>query len=166
MNRYRIELKKFGLLLLPTFLRKPVIGALLYSAINPLSEIFAAFLDFKTSTDYRLTHNGQICYLRAVLNDAFDEEKRRIMVADSGVNGGVIRLFMSELENSLMIPQRAAGTGLIINRRGFAGVGSYDFWITIPYDLASTIDTARLKGIINTYKLASKRYAITYAIAE
>lgn len=161
MSKYRLELKRFGLLLLPTFLRKPVVGALLYSALNPLSETFAAFLDFKNATDYRLNHNGQICYLRAVLNDAFDVEKRRIEVADSGVNGGVIRVFLTKLETPLMTPQRKLG-GLIINRRGFAGVGSYDFWITIPYELASTIDIARLKGIVNTYKLASKRYAISY----
>lgn len=72
MSKYEVNIKRFALLLLPTFWRKPLLATLAYAMVSPLGYLHTRFVLFRRDTVYRLTHNGQVCYLRAVLNDQFD----------------------------------------------------------------------------------------------
>lgn len=68
---FEIDLKRFVLQLLPTFYRQPLIFGLLRAALVGLQSVYDQFAEARAAHTYRLTHNGQVCYLRAVLNDAF-----------------------------------------------------------------------------------------------
>lgn len=68
---FEIDLKRFVLQLLPTFYRQPLIFGLLRAALVGLQAVYDQFAEARDAHTYRLTHNGQVCYLRAVLNDAF-----------------------------------------------------------------------------------------------
>lgn len=68
---FEIDLKKLILQLLPTFYRQQLIFGVLRAALGGLQAVYDAFTEARAAHIYRLTHNGQVCYLRAVLNDAF-----------------------------------------------------------------------------------------------
>lgn len=163
MSLYEVKIKRLALLLLPTALRKPVIAALAQSAVQGCNALHGEFMRWKSDKDYRLSHNGQVCHLRAVLNDMFDQTERRITVddEDSGNQRGA-RLFTRDMDRHILVPLRAAGNAFIINRRGYGGVSGFDFWVSIPYALMGKIDETRLAAVVSTYKLASKRWTINY----
>lgn len=162
MSKYEVNIKRFALLLLPTFWRKPILAAFAYAMVWPLVGLHTRFILFRRDTVYRLTHNGQVCHLRAVLNDQFDPIERRITISDEAASSGVLMLHMREQEQAFMLPTRESDKAFIVNRRGFDGVNGFDFWVNIPISLYDAVDVFRLRAIVGTYKLASKRFSINY----
>lgn len=163
MSKYDVNLRKLVLLLLPTFHRRPLLSALAYCIIAPLRSLYVQFLSLRNDSNYRLEHNGQVCYLRAVLNDIFDAGKRRITITDYEliISAGKT-IYARELDNETIITQREAMNPLIVNRRGFVGVSGLDFMVNLPLDMKGSVDEVRLRAIVNMYKLVSKRYIINY----
>lgn len=161
MSKYDVNIKRLGLLLLPTFLRRPMLASLLYAVLTPLSYLHTRFMLFRQDATYRLGHNGQVCYLRAVLNDLFDPEQRRISVTDTAKSVGVLFVHCREKAQAVLIRQRNEESMLLINRRGFGGASGYDFIVNVPLAIRG-LDESRLRAVINTYKLVSKRFAISY----
>ena len=161
-NKYEVNFKRLALLLLPTFLRHPLIGGIIYAAVSPLSYIHTRFMLHRYDTIYRLTHNGQVCHLRAVLNDMFDPIARRITITDDAENSSGLILYEREDQKSVLIPDRGTTAGMVVNRRGFGGVDGFDFWINIPFVLQGELNIKRLNAIVNSHKLASKRCQINY----
>ncbi len=160
MIRYDINFKRLALMLLPTFLRRPVMACLSYATVAPVAHIHAELVRLRDENIYRLGHNGQVCRLRAALNDAFDISSRRITVDDKESESMLgTQIFTRDQYRQILLPLRGDGA-LVINRRGFSGASGIDFWVTIPEELMATISENRLKAIVNTYKLASKRWVI------
>lgn len=163
MSLYDLKIKRLALLLLPTHYRRPLIAAFAQSMVQGVNIVYGNFMRWRQDKQYRLSHNGQVCHLRAVLNDAFDPVKRRILIEDQwSVSLSGQRIFKREEEHFILIPARITGRAFILNRRGFGGVNGFDFWITVPVDLYGLINETRLNAIVDTYKLASKRWTINY----
>lgn len=159
---YDVNIKRLALLTLPTWLRRPLCGALIYAGVSPLGRLLNELRMFRKMTGYRLGHNGQVCRLRGVLNDMFDPDKRRIGIEEgSGDGAEVSKLWKRETGRWVMLGGRGHGAA-IIRREGFGGTGGYDFWVTVPAGLLTEEGETRLRGVVNTYKLASKRYDINY----
>ncbi len=68
---FKVDFDKWVLSLLPTFLRRSVIFALCRAAVAPIASLYKRFSEARDTHLYALHHNGQVCYLRAALNDAF-----------------------------------------------------------------------------------------------
>ena len=161
-NLYDVNFKRLALLLLPTFRRRPLLAALVYAAVSPLQSLHMRFMRWRRDTDYRLLHNGQVCYLRGLLNDLFDPIDRRITVSEEVSNIGNIVLHKREVQRAVRFPARGSGRMVVLNRRGYGGVNSYDFWVNIPIALLNEIDADRVRAVVDAYKLASKRYQINF----
>ena len=159
---YDVNFKRLALLLLPTFRRRPLTAAVAYAAVSPLQRLHTRFVLWKRNTDYRLRHNGQVCYLRALLNDMFDPIDRRITITDNAENVGYIILHHRDTDQSVRLPARGSGRAVILNRRGYGGVNGYDFWVNLPVALYGKVGLAQVTGVVNTYKLASKRFSINF----
>ena len=156
-NIYRIIFTRLAIMLLPTMLRKPVISAYVRAAFSQFDYI--GFAAYRRQTNYRLTHNGQVCYLRAVLNDYFDVELRRIEIGDGAETAMPIIYHRSEAR---LVGAPPRGTeGLIVGWRGTAAGGGYDFTIRVPPELYAdgTIIT-KMTALVREYKLASKQFQI------
>lgn len=159
MNKlYHVDFKKLVLLLIPTFLRRPLIAALCLSATNPFRHIHTQHVALIADNTYRLNHNGQVCYLRATINDLFDAQERRIAVEDIPENFQEFVIYERRYERSVL-SQRKNG-GVMVYKRGYFGHDRYDFCVRIPVDME--IDKTKLRSLINKYKLASKRYVINH----
>ena len=162
MGKYDVNFRRLALLLLPTFWRRPLFGAFAFALVTPVSHLHVRFMQYRQRTGYRLRHNGQVCYLRAVLNDEFDPELCRITLSDSDKTDFGTVVYRRVARRPLKLPLRADSAGVKIYRRGFTGAGAVDFIVGIPAALRGNIDESRLSGVVDTYRLASMRYAVLY----
>lgn len=109
MDKYDVNFKRLALLLLPTFWRRPLFAAMAYAAVSPLQYLHTRFILWKRESDYRLEHNGQVCYLRALLNDKFDPIDRRITITETVENVGFITLHKREEDAEVLGPAPRIG---------------------------------------------------------
>ncbi len=77
---FTIDYKRLALQLLPYHLRKPLLFGLLRAALAPFENLYDRFLSARSEHIYRLTHNGQVCYLQACLNDHFKSSGGRFEI--------------------------------------------------------------------------------------
>lgn len=70
-NLSRIDYRKFVALLLPTFLRKPVMLSVIRTLAEPLVTLSDKRVLRRNDTLYGLMHTGQTCYLKDALNKYF-----------------------------------------------------------------------------------------------
>jgi len=160
---YKIDLKRHIATALPSSLRQTGLLTFVWSAVASLTSLYNKFTIYRIATTYQLSHNGQVCYLRGMLNDSFDNILRRIMVEDAGTVIEPARIFWRSEDKTKRIYRRSEGKEWIINRRGFGATGAYDFVIKIPLDLSlSAAELTRMKALVNSYKLVSKRYSILF----
>ena len=163
MDKYDVNFKRLALLLLPTFWRRPLFAAMAYAAVSPLQYLHTRFILWKRESDYRLEHNGQVCYLRALLNDKFDPIDRRITITETVENVGFITLHKREEDAEVLVPRRGSGRILILNRRGYGGrPGKVAEGHEFPLALYDKLDITQVRAVVDAYKLASKRFSINY----
>ncbi len=159
---FSLNAKRLALLTLPSWLRRPLVAAVVYSAVSPLGRLTGQLRRFRNECNELLEHNGQVCRLRALLNNQFDPELRRIAIEedDWSPRRQWSRLSRRSQGRWLMTPRRSAGCAITINRRGIESTGTADFRVVAPAGLKN--DQARLQALINRHKLAGKRFEITF----
>lgn len=159
MGIYDFDARRLALLLIPPVRRTPGVYALARAAVQGVCALYGRFRTWKADAEYRLTHGGQVCHLRAVLNDAFDPELRRIRVEDAEGAGAVVFLYERRLDRPAFVPWRSSGDALMVDARGMGGAsGGADFTVRLPAGLARLREDARLKALTDRYRLASKRW--------
>ena len=67
----QIDYRKLVILLLPTFLRQPVLMAWLRAMAFPLQSLHDRHQAARTQRLYELRHTSQICYIKDALNNEF-----------------------------------------------------------------------------------------------
>ena len=155
MNHYKIDFKYLALAITPAVLRTHLQMAFQTLLLSPVSRLARLFDSYRGETNYRIRHNGQVCHLRAVLNDMFDSIERRIQIEDLIPQRELV-VWKRSQNKPIML-----GT-TIVSKRGFGVSNGYDFVIVCPYELQGKIDETRMSAVCDQYKLASKRYTITY----
>lgn len=150
---YSIDYNRLVCLLLPTFLRKAKLVAMLQAFLKPLDGLHYIWILFREANIYKLEKTGQICYLRGALNDTFDPDFRRIYIDGSG--GDAEKTFIyNPAENQT----KYLGTLYIRTALEFADNGA-DFLVYMPSSIVAT-QIFELEALIDFYKLAGKRYLI------
>jgi hypothetical protein len=155
---YSINWKKLVELLLPTFLRKPVIIAFLNAFTTPISRMHAEFLMLKIEWDYRLDHNGQVFSLEKVLNDKFDPTERRIYITTVDFEDDVYIGDRDHLEHTYITdPPDDAETLYLGDAPQY--MQSADFIVHVPGEILATSEIL-IRNTIDIYKIAGKTYII------
>ncbi len=148
---YNLDINKLTILLTPTFLRKERFLAWLRVLHFPLIEIVDKFNFNRNENLYNLAHNGQVCYLRVVLNDRFDPIQRRIKIADGN------RYQRQYIYTRGEQKPKYLGKIYLYDRADYGDTG-VDFIVLIPRGLI--YNEYEMKALVDFYKLASKRYKI------
>lgn len=162
MKLYQIDYKRLVLLLLPTFLRKPRFFAFLSALVFGVSELHARFLKNRSANLLRIKRNGQVCYLRGLLNDELDPWQRRIDVMDGETEGDWVFAMDEEEAYQLFIDNPGVlvySENLIIGNTAF-------FHVAVPWRKNQTDQNNRLCNFLNEYKLLSKKYVISHEQAK
>jgi hypothetical protein len=150
---YKVDVNKLVVLLIPTFLRKPILIGYLQALTLPVSRLHQQWYNMRSDNLYKLAHNGQVCYLRAALNDAFDADQRRIYITDGN------KYTRKYIYTSAEQQPKYLGKIYLRQSEDYADTG-VDFRVILPngFDLNNNI--YQLKALIDFYKLAGKRYKI------
>ena len=148
---FNVHWKKLAILLTPTFLRSELMKSWIELLMEGINDIHYQWLQFRKSNIYILAHNSQVCYLRGALNDRFDNEQRRIQIIDG--NKYTRKYIYTDEEQK----PRFLGIIYIHGDEDYSDTG-VDFIVQVPNDIIFNIN--EMKGLIDFYKLASKRYKI------
>lgn len=150
---YSMNWQRFIIWMLPIYLRKPKTFSFLNALITPLEKLHNSWLVFRLENLYRLRHNGQTVYFRKALNDAFDNENRRIEI----INGNAIQphYIFTPIENK---PLFISAPIYIYNSEDSIGNGA-DFIVKVPQHVIVQ-RLPQLLSEIKYYKQAGKRFKI------
>jgi len=168
-NIYELKFDRLAVLLLPTMLRKPMVVAFLRAILSQVG--LSLFMKFRRTANYRLMHNGQVCYLRKVLNDHFDpdvgerdEDRRRRITIGDGEEVTPTIVYWRQTERLVGVPMRANVVddgALLIGWRGTVAGGGYDFTVRVPQEILDNREARlRIAVLIREYKLSSKQFLI------
>ncbi|WP_295668643.1 hypothetical protein, partial [uncultured Mucilaginibacter sp.] len=80
---YKLDYDKLVLLLLPSFLRKPIVFGYAKGLVSPIASLYDKWSMIRIANLKKLSYNCQRCYLRGALNDKFDSDLRRITIGDT-----------------------------------------------------------------------------------
>lgn len=152
---FNVDFKRLAVWVTPHWMRKIKVLILVLAFTWPIRQLYNQFLEFVAAKIYRLSHNGQVCYLEKVMNDAFDIALKRIYITDFG---GKERIFfwpetdLRDVDFSI--------TRYFWENDAYADSG-IDFIVHIPMDVATTEpQLAYMRSLLNEYKLAGKNYLI------
>lgn len=119
MKLFQINYKWLVLLLLPTFLRRPRIYAFLSAMVFEVEELHRQFTRSRDANLLRCRRNGQVCYLRALLNDELDPVKRRITLDDASQPGEWVMIYAENASYQTLIQSEPGNGGNPISNSNF-----------------------------------------------
>ena len=150
---------KLAVMLLPTFMRSASVVELFRILSTPFAYIQDLFFANRTKNLYKLNHNGQVCHLRAVLNDQFaGVTETKPFIIEDAEDTGVWQYVFDEIDENqfkhLMIPDQPDAV-FVYDEETMTKFA--DFVVKIPSELESIDNMNVIKSLVNTYKLISKR---------
>ena len=164
---YDIDWFVFANLITPPFLRKLKHVDWIRTWLNPLEDLSFRFKKIREDAIYRVTHNGQTYSLENVLNDEYDNFDRRIFIEDSFF---IEPLYVYPEEDDrpvVVYDETQEGVVYVYDEAAFVA-SEFDFVIHLPIDLQPAGEQdlnnflIQLRGLVDFYKLASKRYEIKW----
>lgn len=149
---YKVDFDKLILLLLPTFLRKPVLFGYLKALISPIASLHYRWSKMREENLKKLSYNCQRCYFRGALNDKFDPFLRRITFDDTlSLQQDYIYTQAENLDVYL-------GTMWLEQDFNYAG-STVDYLVMVPRDIMNA-KLNEIVALIEFYNLAGKQYQI------
>ena len=158
---YDINFKKLIMLLLPTFLRGKRIVSLPRAAVLRIDFVHGEFSSNRKRNLYRTEMNGQVCRMRRMLNDAFPDANNRIRI-DEGERGGEWIYAWDEEYDPYRRYLPITDEGVLIHDVGVMLDGVNNFIVYVPRRIFNANNDAKIRALLNEYKLVSKSYTITY----
>lgn len=150
---YKVDWDRLILLLLPTFLRKPVLFGYIRALVSPIASLYYKWLvQVRDQNLKTLNYNGQRCYLRGALNDNFDSELRRITIGDT-----------AQLDQDYLYTQAEnldvyLGTMYLESDFNYVS-GAVDFLVNVPAAILNE-KINEITALVDFYKLAGKSYQL------
>lgn len=163
-KNFDIDFNRLIVSLLPPALRKPTLYSMLYCLIKPIISIYNTFVNQRTKNLYFASITPQVCQIRKLLNDTFDPNERRIYITDGQTNEWTIvysYLLFNPNDGKQPLWISPNDYNLISSQVAVSTMG-YDFVVMVPWRLNDDDKQNSMVSLINTYKLASKRYIINY----
>lgn len=150
---YSVNFQKVAWNYIPVVFRQLALMQFMYSVLRPLTNAHYAWRLYRESNIYKLSHNGQKCYLEKALNDSFDQEQRRIYIDGSGGNSTRTYIYTSAEDRPKYL-----GTFFLRNILEFADTGA-DFTVFVPSAIMMS-QNYQVRALLDFYKLGGKRYLI------
>ena len=149
---YKVDFDRLVLLLLPTFLRKPVLFGYVRALITPIASLHYKWSRMRDENLIKLSYNSQRCYLRKALNDRYDPELRRITI------GGMLETTQDYIYTPAENLDVYLGTMYLQQDFNYNN-SIVDFLVNVPGQLLND-KINEITATINFYKLAGKSYKL------
>lgn len=149
---FEIDFKRLAALLLPLALRRPLIFGLLRAGLAGVERVYGEFKAMRTGHVFRLTHNGQVCYLRGALNEAFGPGFR---ISDKAPEGHWLYA-VTESGEDIPVTTTEAGKGVpVVYSEQELNAAQNDFKVYVPANQWDKLE--QIKAMVDSYKLPTKR---------
>lgn len=149
---FEIDFKRLVALLLPMSLRRPLIFGVLRAGVSGVERVYKGFMVARKEHNFRLTHNGQVCYLRGVLNYCFG----------SGFRIGNIKregdwlYAVTEAGENITLAATEEGKGVpVLYSEQMLNAAQNDFVVFVPDTYWARLE--EIKAMVDRYKLVTKR---------
>ena len=154
---YKIDIIKYGLLLLPPFLRKQRLFAFLNVLLLPFQELMSRLDNYRKECDDRLNINGQVIYIEKALNDYFLLSYKDIYITEKSLDdiAPVIYLF-NDAEPAVYFFDDDSQNVTYLTE-GDVNT-SMEFIVNVPSYLESQLD--EIRNLVEFYKPAGRSYKL------
>jgi hypothetical protein len=148
--------------LIPVKIRDIVIIEYLKSVLNPLQQLNGRFAKWAYQNLYKVSMTGQVIYLEHILNDIFDPTNRAIYIDYPLIQVSDSKVIYYDIEQQpqdlaiYYVGENAPLVGLFYD--GEQKLVPH-FIVKVPSSILAATDIS-IKGIVNFYKIAGKRYTV------
>lgn len=158
----KIDYRKLSVLLLPTFLRQPVIISFMRVLMQPLQALHDRYQKARTQRMYELWHTGQICHIKEALNTEFGltDYATGFEIDDINAQGewvwiyDEVNAFDDERHMMFDPPTFVHDISAIMTPTS-------SFFVLVPQSIViDETNKARICSIVNKYRLASRTFEI------
>ena len=155
-----MDFNKKGWEQLPVWWRQTTFYAWIKVIVSPVIYLAGLFKANRDKNIYDLGINGQVCYLEKALNDVFDATDRRIYIDDPDYVDPIYVYRTDELKTIWLGKTGETIVGMTnpipayLRSEEYTG-GGLQFKVMVP--LAVTYDAARMRALVNKYRLVSKK---------
>ena len=159
----QIDYRKLVILLLPTFLRQPVLMAWLRAMAYPLQQLHDRHQAARTQRLYELRHTSQICFIKDALNNEFGitDYANGFEIEDINAPGDWVWIYDENVERFDDEQHMLFDDPTFIHDKSAILPPTSAFFVLVPQSI--TIDEtneARIRSIVNKYRLASRTFEI------
>lgn len=159
----QIDYRKLAVLLLPTFLRRPVMMAILRVFMYPLQSLHDQHQAARTQRMYELRHTSQICYIKDALNNEFGitDYASGFEIQDINAPGNWVWAYDEGVDRFDDEQHMLFDNPTWIHDYAAILPPTSAFTVLVPAQI--TIDEtndARIRSIVNKYRLASRTFEI------
>ena len=159
----RIDYRKLVILLLPTFLRRPVLMAWLRAMVYPLQQLHDRHQSARTQRLYELHHTSQICFIKDALNNEFGitDYAAGFEIEDINAPGKGIWVYDENVERFDDEQHMLFDDPTWIHDTSSILPPTSAFTVLVPkhIEIDETND-ARIRSVVNKYRLASRTFEI------
>lgn len=159
----RIDYRKLVILLLPTFLRRPVLMAWLRAMVYPLQQLHDRHQAARTQRLYELHHTSQICFIKDALNNEFGitDYADGFEIEDINAKGNWIWVYDENVERFDDEQHMLFDEPTWIHDTSSILPPTSAFTVLVPkhIEIDETND-ARIRSVVNKYRLASRTFEI------
>lgn len=161
----KIDYTKLAVLLLPTFLRQPLMIALLRTLMHPIQEIHDRHHTARDKRLYDLEHTSQICYIKDALNKEFQitDYSAGFEIEDINAKGNWLTAYdeIGDFKDRHTIVEDESY--LILWDEEIIKKPTVSFTVIIPISVEwNDYNKARINSIVNKYRLASRTFNTSY----
>lgn len=152
---FEIDFKRLFAIILPGSMRVPLVYCILRAAGEALEFVYQAFLSARSENVFRLTHNGQVCYLRCMLCDKFGPG---FSIQTAEAKGQWLYAITEEGREILLATTEKGGRGEVpvLTSEQLLNMAQNDFIVVCPAD-AYDSRMAEIQAMVERYKLPTKQ---------
>ncbi len=157
----------FGVLvrtIVPVRLRNNIMLAWLAVLVSPVVWLYNLFKANRDDHLYDLSHNSQVCYLRAALNDLFDPVSRGILIEDGPFKDPLYLYLVPESKPLWLGLVSEEGTTSypdpeVLYMDSETALLGISFIVKVPVVVAggSGYDVLRLRALVDHYRLPGRK---------
>lgn len=155
---YDVDMVKMAQLLLPPFLRKPRLFALLRVLVLPFGELHERFMRYRSQSMNRLVITGQVISLEKNLNDMFFLEHNEIYITDVPAESFTMYNDDEPFPGVVMYNDGEESPDQVIWRNDGEGRYDGDFIVNVPSFLSEYENQIRI--FLDTYKVMGRKYIL------
>lgn len=155
LEAFRVNWTKVIASSLPSFLRKPLIMAILMACLSPVTHLYDKFMRRRSKNLYKIQHNGQVCSLLGVLEEQYPSTIGvKYKIEDVRQHGKIVYTH-SEGKKDVPIAVPEAKAEPLLTSGEVKRIETSRFLVFVPEDVYDK-QLSDVQWLVQQYKLPTK----------